>query len=145
MERIALLSHKLENLLEILRQGKTRRAGWEVNQDIIDTLIEARDRIAMLMADVEKDHEEKTEIDDLIDRIDKICANPYGETGDEANFTGDQCGLALAYVSKTVFVPNLSTKKQRPHARLFSQNLREKFSSDSESTSTTKSLSPNIR
>ncbi len=79
MERIALLSHKLENLLEILRQGKTKRAGWEINQDIIDTLIEARDRIAMLMADVEKDHEEKTEIDDLIERIDRICENPYGQ------------------------------------------------------------------
>ncbi len=94
MERIALLSHKLENLLEILRQGRTKRAGWEVNQDIIDTLIDARDRIAMLMADVEKNHEEKTEIDDLIERIDQICANPDGQTSAGEDFTGDSDSLS---------------------------------------------------
>ncbi len=67
MERIAGLSHKLENLLEILRHG-----GKSPDKEIINTLIDSKDRIAMLIQDVEKSHTETTEIGDLIRRIDEL-------------------------------------------------------------------------
>ncbi len=67
MERIAGLSHKLENLLEILRHG-----GKSPDKEIINTLIDSKDRIAMLIQDVEKSQTETTEIGDLIRRIDEL-------------------------------------------------------------------------
>jgi two-component system chemotaxis sensor kinase CheA len=76
MEKIAELSHKLENLLEILRHGDRTP-----DSEIIDTLIDARDRMAMLVRDVEKKQTEKTAISDLIERIDRLVT---GGDADEA-------------------------------------------------------------
>ena len=63
---ISELSHKIENLLEILRQGRR-----SADPDLIDTLIAARDRIAMLVTDVERYQEVRTGTDDLIEVIDR--------------------------------------------------------------------------
>ncbi|QTA92620.1 chemotaxis protein CheA [Desulfonema magnum] len=74
MEKIAGLSHKLENLLEILRHG-----GMSPDREIIDILIDSRDRIAMLSDDLERTQTEKTEIGDLIERIDQLSAKASDE------------------------------------------------------------------
>jgi two-component system chemotaxis sensor kinase CheA len=71
MARIARLSHTLESLLEVLRRGN--RAP---DQTMIDIIIDARDRIAMLLRDIEQDKAEKATIDDLIDRMDALQATP---------------------------------------------------------------------
>ena len=70
MERISELSHKLENLLEMLRHGE-----MILNREIIDILIEARDRIAGLVEDLLKNQTENTQIDDLTERIDRLSEN----------------------------------------------------------------------
>ena len=70
LERISELSHKLENLLEILRQGKI-----EISNKIIDTLIEARDRMALLNKDLETSKAENTEIADVVKEIDRLSGN----------------------------------------------------------------------
>ena len=67
LERISELSHKLENVLELLRQGQK-----QVTRDIIDTLIEAKGRIAVLVEDLEGSQAEETLIDDLVDRIELL-------------------------------------------------------------------------
>ena len=67
MEKIGELSHKLENLLEILRHGD-----HSLNEEIIDTLMVSKDRIAMLNADLERSDTEETAIGDIIERIDRI-------------------------------------------------------------------------
>ena len=46
------LAHKLENLLEMVRQGKCN-----ADSSLIDTLIAAKDRIASLVADIESSQE----------------------------------------------------------------------------------------
>lgn len=70
MERISELSHKLENLLEKLRHGE-----MVINRQIIDILIEARDRIAGLVDDLIENQTENTQIDDLAGRIDRLSGN----------------------------------------------------------------------
>ena len=70
MERISELSHKLENLLEMLRHGE-----MILNREIIDILIEARDRISGLVEDLQKTQTEDTQIDDLTGRIDGLSEN----------------------------------------------------------------------
>lgn len=75
LKRVAELSHKLENVLDRLRQGEKT-----VNMEIVDTLIEAKDRIELLIKDLEHDRKEKTEISDLLDRIKQVS----GDAGEQA-------------------------------------------------------------
>ncbi|HIE06428.1 MAG TPA: chemotaxis protein CheA, partial [Desulfarculaceae bacterium] len=64
VERIARLTHNLENLLYQLRQNKLT-----VNREITALLMAGRDRISMLTRDLEKTQTEQAEIDDLLERI----------------------------------------------------------------------------
>jgi two-component system, chemotaxis family, sensor kinase CheA len=70
LEKISELSHKLENLLEIIRKGKIA-----VNNQVIDILIEARDRMVLLNHDLETTKAENVEIQDIIQRIQQLSAN----------------------------------------------------------------------
>ncbi len=72
VEKMAELSHRLENLLELLRHGKC-----PVNKDIIEVLMGARDRISKLIKDLESGRGEQTEIEDLVKRL--IQLNPQDE------------------------------------------------------------------
>ncbi|MCK5228974.1 MAG: Hpt domain-containing protein, partial [Desulfobulbaceae bacterium] len=69
MVKIAELSHKLETLLDMVRQGERR-----LNREIIDVLIGARDRIVNLVEDLDRNQAEETEIQDLVDRIEQLSA-----------------------------------------------------------------------
>lgn len=72
MERIAELSHKLENLLDSIRQHA--RA---VNREVIDLLITARDRIGILIADLHQTQTEQTDIEDLLARIQSLASDIF--------------------------------------------------------------------
>ena len=65
MERIAELSHRLENLLDRMRHD-----AQPANGEIIDLLMAARDRIGILTADLHQGQAEQAGIDDLLTRID---------------------------------------------------------------------------
>jgi two-component system, chemotaxis family, sensor kinase CheA len=65
MVRIAELSHRLENLLDLMRLEKL-----PADQDTVDLLIDGRDRIASLITDLEESQTEITDIDDLLARLD---------------------------------------------------------------------------
>jgi len=69
VEKIAELSHRLENLLELIRHGKR-----PLNKEIIEALMGARDRISKLIKDLEGGRGEETEIEDLVKRL--IQFNP---------------------------------------------------------------------
>ncbi len=73
LEKIAGLSHKLENLLEILRHGDRLHPP---NRDIVDVLILARDRIASLAYELEQFQVEKSDVADIIARIDQLSGTP---------------------------------------------------------------------
>jgi two-component system, chemotaxis family, sensor kinase CheA len=75
--RIVALSHKLEDLLDLLRQGKKLSS-----PAIVETLIIGRDRIAMLVADLAGSQTEGTPVDDLIAHLEQIIQGdgPDGET-----------------------------------------------------------------
>ncbi len=72
LEKISELSHKLENLLDLLRKN-----GEQLDQDIIDTLINAKDRISVLVVDLQRSNSEEAEIRDLVERIDKLSAGLF--------------------------------------------------------------------
>lgn len=64
LDKVSALSHALEDLLDLLREGK-KQATYE----IIDLLIQAKDRISTLVSDLERTKLENTEVTDLIDEI----------------------------------------------------------------------------
>ena len=64
MERIAELSHKLENLLDLMRHN-----AQTASREVIDLLMAARDRIGILTADLHQTQTEQADIDDLLVRI----------------------------------------------------------------------------
>ncbi len=67
LEKIAELSHKLENLLEILRKPDKAQAP---DREMVDILMMARDRISVLTQELEQFQQEKSDVRDLIARID---------------------------------------------------------------------------
>ena len=64
LERIAELSHKLENLLDLLRRGERALDG-----EGVDLLIGVNDRIGQLVDDLSRHQRERASIDDLVERI----------------------------------------------------------------------------
>jgi two-component system, chemotaxis family, sensor kinase CheA len=64
MVRIAELSHKLENLLDLMRHN-----AQTASREVIDLLMAARDRIGILTADLHQTQAEQADIDDLLVRI----------------------------------------------------------------------------
>lgn len=80
MERIAQLSHTMESLLEMLRHGD--RAP---DQDLIDVVIDARDRMASLVGDIQREQVEKTPIDDLLLRMTAMKKGPVSMGGSPEN------------------------------------------------------------
>ena len=97
LEKISELSHKLENLLELLRQGQK-----QVNRDIIDILIQAKDRIALLVEDLQRSQVEETLIDDLIVRIVQLSEAPAGCDAEQTS------GEEVDAVSRKTFEINKS-------------------------------------
>lgn len=86
--RIAALSHKLEDLLDLLRQGKKPSS-----PGIVEILILARDRVAMLVADLARSQTEETPVDDLIARLERIIE---GREDEEAAPTAEAEASAAA-------------------------------------------------
>ena len=78
LERVSELSHKLENVLELLRQDQK-----QVTRDIIDILIEAKDRITLLVDDLERSQAEEALIDDLVDRIELLVESTVGNNAEQ--------------------------------------------------------------
>ncbi len=75
-ERIARLTHRLENLLDLFREGSLH-----VDKVAVDLLIDARDRIGDLISQVEGSGNESSAIDDLLARVDTISTGsmPAGD------------------------------------------------------------------
>lgn len=96
LERTAELSHKLENLLELLRKGEA-----QPTEDMIDTLIGARDRIASLLTDLERSQKEETEIDDLIGRIEELAGSTKPTEDVPDSLEADQEPTASAFLDES--------------------------------------------
>ena len=77
-ERIARLTHRLENLLDLFRDGSLH-----ADKVAVDLLIDARDRIGDLISQVEESGQESAEIDDLLARVETIASGST-PAGDEA-------------------------------------------------------------
>jgi two-component system chemotaxis sensor kinase CheA len=67
IERVSELSHKLENLLDLIRRKEIT-----LNTAITDLLIAGKDRLTLLVDELEQTQAEKTEVSDLVEQLRKI-------------------------------------------------------------------------
>ncbi|MBI5581824.1 MAG: Hpt domain-containing protein, partial [Deltaproteobacteria bacterium] len=67
LERFATLTHRLENLLDLLRQGRR-----QVTREIIDVLMDAKDRMVLLADELQRSGVEAAAVDDLVERVTRL-------------------------------------------------------------------------
>ncbi len=67
IDRVSELSHKFENLLDLIRRGELPLSGT-----ITDLLIAGKDRITLLVDELERTQIEETEVDDLVEQIKNV-------------------------------------------------------------------------
>nr|MBL0715116.1 Hpt domain-containing protein [Desulfobacterales bacterium] len=79
LDGLAELSHKLENLLDGLRKNE-----HTVNRDVINLLMAARDRMGLLVEDIESTQTEQTVFADLIEQLQNLQETAPSETDDAA-------------------------------------------------------------
>ena len=89
-ERIARLSHRLENLLDSFREGTLL-----ADKVAVDLLIDARDRISELVAQVEASGHENLEVDDLLDRVEAIVSGSSVPAEEAAPVYGNEADTEL--------------------------------------------------
>ncbi|MCW5205755.1 chemotaxis protein CheW [Desulfobulbus sp. F5] len=75
IDRVAGLSHKLENLLDLIRKGTQ-----SLSPAVTDLLIESKDRINLLVEELERNQVEDSEVDDLLARIKNLVEGGVPES-----------------------------------------------------------------
>ena len=71
LEKISQLAHRLEDLLDLLREGS--RAS---SNEIVETLISATDRIKLLVGELENNQTEESGVDELVARLTEWIDGP---------------------------------------------------------------------
>ncbi|GEA14910.1 chemotaxis protein CheA [Moorella sp. E308F] len=83
--RLATLTHRMENVLELLRQGKL-----SVSREIIDILLASLDRLRLLKDSIAAGNGEEGEVEDIVARLEAVLSGEAGASrrekapGDEA-------------------------------------------------------------
>lgn len=78
IERVSELSHKLENLLDLIRRNEIT-----LNTAITDLLIAGKDRITLLVDELERTQAEETEVSDLVEQIRRVVEGDTEAAEDE--------------------------------------------------------------
>lgn len=81
LERISALSHNLESLLDLIRQGNK-----QLNHNGVDLFIDIKDCLYSLVGELDRTQTEETEIDDLLHRLKEALGEPSVQEQQEDNF-----------------------------------------------------------
>jgi two-component system chemotaxis sensor kinase CheA len=65
LDKTTLVTHRCEDILNKLRKGET-----ELNSDLMDVILEAYDKIVLLLASIENNLSEDVEITDIVEKLD---------------------------------------------------------------------------
>ena len=71
LEKVSKLSHRLEDLLDLLREGQ-----METDAALVEMLITGRDRIVQLINELEESQQEISSVEDLIDQLTVLIEAP---------------------------------------------------------------------
>lgn len=149
LDKISRLSHRLEDLLDLLRQGNK-----STTQEIVHLLITGRDRVVELVSELETAQEEQSSVDDLIEKLTAQidASDDAAETEKAADFNPDVTQV-LEQVSPVINTTNETAgKKSESHEEehdqelfgIFIDHLKEKFSLLSASASQFKQVPADV-
>ncbi len=118
LEKISQLSHRLEDLLDLLREGS-----MVSNSEIVETLITAADRIKLLVSELEAHQSEDSDVDELVSSL------TYWIDGDSASpevavSTEDSRGSEM--VEQSIASPYAAEEDKELYA-IFEAHLQEQF------------------
>ena len=141
LDKISRLSHRLEDLLDLLRQGSKT-----TTQEIVHLLITGRDRIVELVSELETSQEERSSVDDLIEKF-----TAQIEASDETEATEEKSTSAqvetVASEPPTQITASTDVTSEEHDQELFGifiDHLKEKFSLLSASASQFKQVPPDV-
>jgi len=91
--RVSVLAHRLEDLMDKLRDGS-----MQSTPIIVETLIESRDRIVQLVKELEQSQQEESSVDDLIDKLSTLLEG------------GDSVGIQQSQLTEAEVQEQLSSE-----------------------------------
>ena len=140
LNKIAHLSHSLEDLLDLLRQGSK-----QTTQEIVHLLISGRDRIVELVSELETSQEEQSSVDELIEKLSlQINADEKTETAPDLTATQE---INIDTIDTTTTATTITTDEEEHDQELFGifiEHLKEQFSILSTASSQFKQVPPDI-
>ena len=114
LEKISHLSHRLEDLLDLLRDGSMASSS-----EIIETLITATDRISLLVKELETTQSEESDVDDLVTLLSLLLE------GDTATDLTDS--LQASAISDEIPGLPLETEDDQELYAIFESHLQEHY------------------
>ncbi|WP_366923017.1 chemotaxis protein CheA [Metallumcola ferriviriculae] len=87
-DKMAHLTHEMENLLDRVRSGE-----MDFNRELVDTLLECLDTLELLKSEISDGDDRQIEIDDLVAKLQRFDGEIAGAnstpSSDDSNFTND--------------------------------------------------------
>ncbi len=115
LAKVSSLAHRLEDLLDLLRQGHKVS-----DADIVETLIAGRDRIVQLVGELETSQRELSSVDDLIERLTDLIE------GTEAVLQQEAGAPRIAQTAADA-VADCDEQNDRELFEIYIENLEEKL------------------
>ena len=116
LEKISRLSHRLEDLLDLLREGSMSSSA-----QIVETLISASDRIALLVKELEATQTEDTDVDDLV-----ACLSVWVD-GDSTVDSGAVESAPVAAMSDDSVASPYEAEEDKELYAIFESHLQEQY------------------
>lgn len=139
LDRISRLSHRLEDLLDLLRQGQI-----PVTADIINMLISGRDRIAQLVSELAETKQELSTVDELVDQVNDLIEG--GQSTDQENNLSSSTGELEAPVESDISNLTVSDEEKNDEElfTIYFEQLKQQFTLLSRASSQFKELGTDI-
>jgi two-component system chemotaxis sensor kinase CheA len=118
LEKISRLSHRLEDLLDLLREGSIASSS-----EMVETLISGADRIALLVKELEATQREETSVDDLVVRLDQWISGD----GATIEISGKAVSGVAAEVSHGTASSPYAAEEDSELYVIFESHLQEKY------------------
>ncbi|MCW8955602.1 MAG: Hpt domain-containing protein, partial [Gammaproteobacteria bacterium] len=125
LDRISRLSHRLEDLLDLLRQGHK-----QTTLVIVKLLISGRDQILKLVSELEESQQERSTVDELIDQLNILIEDDEsGAPGTEQTVTASTSVQEPVSVSPaSISNAKYEEENDKELFNIFYEHLKEQFS-----------------
>ncbi len=140
LRKIAMLSHRMEDLFDLLRVGKK-----DTTVTIIDLLIEGKDKLSILINELENNQKEISQVSDLVERLTREIdgdEETLSETKTESSINSSTKDYLVNQKTGVINIANINEDYDQELFEIFWQHLKEQLVEivSADTLSTTKRL-----